>query len=130
MIKSNELRSGNYIWNTFNNPLIVISINPYFGTDKYIEGVSCKFENGIPSGFSPIDKINPIPLTEEILLKCGFKDGSLGIESDYGAMLYGNTTTVSLEDCDGGDIGIKIKYVHQLQNLIFALTGKELQITL
>lgn len=64
--------------------------------------------------------IKPIPLTEEWLLKLGFgKDG----ESPKRIKL----------DCDFGVVEIwvngrnpLVKYVHQLQNLYFALTGEEL----
>jgi len=54
--------------------------------------------------------IEPIPLTEEWLCKLGF-------DNNHWA------TKWILEDMP---IPTGIKYVHQLQNLYFALTGKEL----
>lgn len=67
----------------------------------------------------------PVELTEEILLKCGFKIGNK----------YSN------EDARIGDFVItfgdnfyykktQIKHLHQLQNLYFAITGFELEINL
>jgi hypothetical protein len=68
-----------------------------------------------------------VPLTEEWLLKFGFDKWFL----DYGFNLRGiicdifyNVNTRELRI--NGDIKIPIEYVHQLQNLYFALTGEEL----
>tara|TARA_R110000796_G_C14252290_1_gene398774 strand:+ start:140 stop:511 length:372 start_codon:yes stop_codon:yes gene_type:complete len=75
----------------------------------------------------------PIPLTEEWLLKFGFiahtnrvwfRDGEfLGIDLGIEIYFVQQHTT-----CEGylAFIRTPIKYVHQLQNLYFALTGKEL----
>jgi len=76
------------------------------------------------------DYYSPIPLTEEWLLKFGFEksypDGEDGwpwwtlnyVELvDYGDELEYNVTDR------------QFKYVHTLQNLYFALTGEELQIS-
>ncbi|EHQ41576.1 hypothetical protein [Myroides odoratus] len=75
--------------------------------------------------------IKPIELTEERLLQCGFKHTGNGFYELLG-------THIGL--CNIGDVffnvGFKgitignIKYLHQLQNLYFALTGKELEINL
>ena len=74
---------------------------------------------------------DPIPLTKQWFIKCGGKD-------------YGEGLCLHLDDCrliwdDGlicicpnngdGNFGVKCEYVHQLQNLYFALTGQELTIT-
>lgn len=86
-----------------------------------------------------IRDISPIPLTEEWLLKAGFEqDGAYYIKDLFGS-------TFIEFDCDGelynlfirqlGEFGesdcifmsITIEHVHQLQNLYFALTGKELE---
>ena len=76
----------------------------------------------------------PIPLTEEWLLKFGFKK-----VKGWGTYEFYSLHTGYLEfqfDKDGLGISIEnqnlmlshIKYVHQLQNLYFALTGEELTI--
>ena len=63
---------------------------------------------------------NPIPLTEEWLLKFGFKpfvkDWSL-----HGVVIHTRKRGFVLRK----SVPI-IQYVHQLQNLYFALTGEEL----
>ena len=75
-------------------------------------------------------KIEPIHLTEELLLKFGFDekqahDGIFGFEKDN--FWYINEHQIRFNH--GWIIlDIKLKYVHQLQNLYFALTGEELTI--
>jgi len=71
----------------------------------------------------------PIPLTPEILVKAGFVNGKLNKFHVFG---NGNLTVEGYEaDYNGLYIGnIKNIYVHQLQNLYFALTGDELNIEL
>jgi len=84
--------------------------------------------------------IQPIPLTEEILLKCGFENKmNLMYISIFEGMLC-----ISMKDFSYGlysseqrfNIGLsysnstKIQYLHQLQNLYWSLTQKELQIEL
>jgi hypothetical protein len=83
------------------------------------------------------DHVEGIPLTPEILEKCGFvKEGDfyyLRIEAqDLGkaGIRYMETRTDGgwcyLCGIDGGRIGTAIWHLHQLQNLYFALTGEEL----
>jgi hypothetical protein len=94
--------------------------------------------------------LNPIPLTEEWLLKFGFEEIEnlhTHWKSDKGFFLNGYI--IFMEKIIGVIIGEKsnskfydhsyqyrngigiikqIQYVHQLQNLYFALTGEELEI--
>jgi hypothetical protein len=75
----------------------------------------------------------PIPLTEEILLKCGFEKPKFSY--DFGKLSivlrgvhgYKNGRTYFNSWCI---IEKQIEYIHQLQNLYFALTGEELKIEL
>ena len=77
--------------------------------------------------------LEPIELTEEILLKCGFEKREDG---DYNLFKYSEVDIVICSDfsswkCDGINFSVNyIKYLHQLQNLYFALTNKELEINL
>ena len=67
----------------------------------------------------------PIPLTPEWLEKFGFENG---VEFQGGRLFYENEG-ITLEAPNAGnclDFGLPCKYVHQLQNLYFALTGNEL----
>ena len=76
-------------------------------------------------------EFRPIPLTEEWLLKFGFVFDSYG-EYCKGAYSLDNEYTdkgvyifvIQKETC----LDIEIKYLHQLQNLYFALTNEELTI--
>lgn len=81
-----------------------------------------------------IETYKPIPLTEEWLLKFGFelqpKKNDLnswyyiekGKFSMNNARGFWSHSPIYLEDV------VEIKYVHQLQNLYYALTGEELEI--
>jgi len=73
-----------------------------------------------------LENIEPIPLTEEWLLKFGFeiKQGRFGNEYWGKINLYTSSDKKIVFCFDGYLKGIK--YVHQLQNLYFALTGNEL----
>ena len=79
-----------------------------------------------PSCFSvEIKKFyNPIPLTEEWLLKFGFKNIKFKYEINNFIIWLDPRSTYYYLNYEGGNI--EIKYVHELQNLYFALTGKEL----
>lgn len=83
--------------------------------------------------------VEPIPLTEEWLLKLGFK------QCGYEMLSWKHETLLPSFDLDGinwadfdepdyqflnykvADEILRIDYVHQLQNLYFALTGEELK---
>lgn len=95
------------------------------------DGISvCNPSNSNNAIFVPNDKLNriePIPLTEEILLKCGFEK-----VREY---LHIDNEIVIQKDANGyyshiNSGNIYINSLHQLQNLYFALTGEELQVTL
>jgi hypothetical protein len=96
--------------------------------------------NNMGFGTIALSEAEGIPLTEEILLKCGFE----GIKETYlysrredkgedgDICVFGEDGKYSLYIFAADDsysyIGIDITSVHQLQNLYFALTGKELEI--
>jgi hypothetical protein len=86
-----------------------------------------------------IHLFNPIPITAEWLIKLGFKKTqSFGLEPAYWKADKEHTFEIEWDSktgvdfiCSGADIGLlfpHIKYVHQLQNLYFALTGTDLEI--
>ena len=117
-MEANELRIGNYV---YTDNLVVKS---YSADGLY---------NLIKSIEEGTDKIKPIPLTEEWLLKLGFKDN----DYTFDLMFKRKKITVSwysrivLSGIRGGFYISKyrhIKYIHQLQNLYFALTENELKI--
>jgi hypothetical protein len=112
-MKTSEFRRGNIVeWNR--KPFVISRI-----FDDSVENeLWCK----------PIDEIHPIPLTKEILLKCGFEILPWGYvkksSMDFGIRL--NLKTFNYEV--SGNNSVKIQYLHQLQNLYFALTNEELKI--
>lgn len=112
-----ELRIGNLIYNGINE---VFSVNG-------------ETINNFNVGQAILGSFKPIPLTEEWLIKLGFEEYSgmlyISVPEEYGGHIakYKNQDNVRLEGCDDGQVGIDILYVHQLQNLYFALTGKELE---
>jgi hypothetical protein len=130
MIQANELRVGNLIK------------SPY-GFSK-IDEVGLKDGNGYVKlknknmGYY-LDVCSPIQLTDEILLKCGFKKGDEYYlsPSDYSTEGFVEMMCFDLKECEFiidrsvySGFSVSIKHLHQLQNLYFALTGEELQITL
>lgn len=69
-------------------------------------------------------KCEPIPLTREVLEKCGFQASNVGNH-----IMYKNGVIIFFEKGKWGircDSRCSLNYLHQLQNLYFALTGEEL----
>lgn len=80
------------------------------------------------------DYYEPIPLTEEILLKAGFKEANYASYFQTKKWSNGeNIITVTDDDClvsMENTFNKRCEYLHELQNLYFALTGQELTIEL
>lgn len=129
-MKANELRIGNYIFGCYETESereneesqeldVLCKFIGYDPFEKYlwveaIDGVDYEFSN-----------FNPIPLTEEWLLKFGFKERKNSIPYRY----YKNRHSIELfSNYARMNYSIGFKYVHQLQNLYFALYGEELTI--
>jgi len=78
--------------------------------------------------------IEPIPLTKEWLLKLGLTENCWHFFTGKYNIDYFQISAIKVDDRYGfgyyskQDILTEIKYVHQLQNLYFARTGKELTI--
>jgi hypothetical protein len=102
-----ELRVGNFLYNGFNEIIEVKNIS-FYNTSGFL-----------------LETLKPIELTEEWLQKLGFelydsvefrhfyRKNDFDLDENYQPIDF---------DC------IEIKYVHQLQNVYFALTGQELEI--
>ena len=104
-MKANELRIGNFIIESLS-----------FGSDKVIKVDPNIFNRRI-------DEFIPITLTEEWLLKFGFKKKYKSYEKCDFTFLQGGFDKLAYKLTI---IENTPKYVHQLQNLYFALTGEEL----
>ena len=119
-MKATELRIGNWI-NTIEGPAQVKAIS---------EG-GIMTTSGMPDG-DHLEFAEPIPLTTEMLKKClNFKEGLYtlqGLRGYFVALhLDGNVyAEYFIRHCSV----CKVEFLHQLQNLYFALTGKELEIKL
>ena len=128
MIDKHELRFDNWVYGSIrpNEPVQI----------KSIDTTICKAGEYLEDYKS----INPIPLTEDILLKCGFvfitdwsikrNEGFLYL-LDLGYLMLGTGVMggyVTLFNNEGLSCGIYVKYLHQLQNLYYSLTGEELKI--
>jgi hypothetical protein len=128
-----ELRSGNLVQG---EPISI----PKWGWHG--NGITRITAYGIHMLEQGVGKYKPIQLTTEILLETTFKEndqdkhGRILFEdlegyNGWGKFQIGNTAD---EDwsfyANGGFIGHPFQYLHQLQNLYVALTGKELKINL
>lgn len=119
MINAKELRIGNWVYGVSDRVETIASISES----------SCQTSLIGVENSTPLENLSPIPITEDILLKLGFgvsdrtskykiwmtsKDEEFGlIQNSAGFTTYYNQKT-------------KYAYVHQLQNIFFDLTGKEL----
>jgi hypothetical protein len=127
-MKASELRIGNYV----NVPIkeqCPFRIDAFeYCSEKFIKVAQEVKLNGFevhPLTWYGGD-LQPIPLTEEWFLKFGL------IKTKEGIILMGCYQIVAHEESwriilKNGVLS-NIKYVHQLQNLYFALTGEELTI--
>jgi hypothetical protein len=125
-MQANELRIGNLIYKRLKS-----------GNGRTITGeVGCQDVVRIFEGIGSFI-YEPILLSEDWLLKFGFKKSTAGEGGDNYVEYYEISNLVV---CNWGDgfimsnsfshgIRVDLKYVHQLQNLFFAITGKELELS-
>jgi hypothetical protein len=120
-IKPTELRIGNLV--------------EYNGTADAIILIDHKGCELVRFGYLSLqDEVQPIPLTEEWLVKFGIeKDEDLESEYpfDFGSFLpFTRYSPIKKEMTNADWMNSKpLEYVHQLQNLYLALTGEELILT-
>jgi hypothetical protein len=108
-MNAQELRIGNYLYSGITNTVFQVTAEDLFNISK-----------GEDEG-----KVKPIELTDKILINIGFIENELkgikliNVHDDYYICFVNN----------GRSINVDIKFLHQLQNLYFALTGEELTLT-
>lgn len=141
-MEAKELRLGNYVKLSKDHQYVGIKIPA--GTICKVETIEpgslylqCHVNGGTFYGEVPISMVEPISLTEGLLLKCGFnveyyefqiKEQRLLTIEDFW-ILY-NTRTNFYGVMRSNRVFKQIEYLNQLQNIYFNLTGIELEVIL
>lgn len=121
-LKASELRIGNWIAKRI-------------GFDKIISIYSNKVVVSTPKedeyGYATLNMydVKPIPLTKEIIEKAGMREKEDNVYYSFDRPNI-KLTYVGQWHCYVDSYPITLNYLHQLQNLYFALTGTELTIQL
>lgn len=123
-MKAQELRIGNKVIDSSYPTLVseIEQLHSEYAITSYSDSISYEY-------------LQPIPLTPELLEKCGFVDALGGyqqkMENNHVVIITWYDDTQKRVFLNSNYIGIiHLQYLHELQNLIFALTGTELTITL
>lgn len=142
MIQAQELRIGNYVTHR-HFPYDNFTIRSISKDRIHMINIVDKDGYGVDYNLSDL---HPIPLSPDILIKAGFKrqidNKNLFFLNEFRYNLNERSVTL-LRSCDkAGESqhhscgfpfitdNVKCPFLHQLQNLIFALTGLELTINL
>lgn len=127
-MEANELRIGNYII--------------LHGRMVTVGGIPNKWCLLIPGEEYAVDMelFYSIPITRELLLKCGFTENNKVFEWDNEFHTHvefelsnsiGRDWGVHIDNCDFQTVGVgDVQFLHQLQNIYFCATGKELEVKL
>jgi len=128
-MQASELRIGDFVFEKYSGVMIVSAINPQKRVESDNDCVYLKKQLELPSGYYNCEKIEPIPLTEEWLVKLGFEKNETGFYYKGRFTYHNEYGWKILEQWVKNWVGVsELKYVHQLQNLYFSLTGEELTI--
>lgn len=133
-MKASELRIGNFVgFNLEDDPQNIFYVDEV--AEKSMRVLACgmllKREGDVH--YFDDDLIEPIPLTEDWLLKFGSEKS----QDNWGGLLIkiGSGEKIRIKNIDNnwvwplnGHHHPKVNFVHQLQNLFFALTGAELKL--
>jgi hypothetical protein len=113
-MEAKELRIGNVIFSKETQEI------------QKIVGITLEnpFIDAITFDYTNYDEIEPVPLTEDWLLKAGFDHREFSF--DKGSFYLMKRTGKSEYLYQAHTNRFQVKYVHQLQNLYFAVTENEL----
>lgn len=128
-MKTTEVRRGNLFIDTLTGT--ILSVDGI--TDKVISFSQPAGEIKLPDGW----QADPIPITPNILEKAGFKsredDSIFDLEIGQNSIIFKNGTIYL---CGGYAVFsqcfeiINIKFLHELQNIVFFISGQEITITI
>jgi len=130
-MKIEQLRIGNWVWDDYSGEMIVKEIEK--GNNEHDFVGLCKGWSNVIGKYN-VAMIQPIFITEEWLKKLGFTDvrkynPNAGYEIKIPGGCLRSYWNGRILICSHDDtIGFYCEYVHQLQNLYFALTQEELKI--
>ena len=142
MIQAKELRFGNKLLNQSGDVITVeqirhstIVFNNYLQVgneeDQYRSTV-LTYTSRVVEIVEEIEyqNLSPIPLTDQVLKNCGFRnfirdEWILSFNRSHADFVFNHD---GLQMTEPAAFRKPIKYLHQLQNVIFALTGEELKV--
>jgi len=117
IMKIQELRIGNLVnWKENEIHINAVDLHQMSDSKQYLE------------------EFTPILLTPKWLIKFGFKEKKTKLEEIYRLEMFEYATSCKTIDLEFENTEnhitytTDVKYVHELQNLFFALTGKELSV--
>ena len=118
-MKAEELRIGNWVFDQDGDETQIEELSPVLKHGEY--------------RWQWLNNLNPIPITEEWLVKFGFEFDIFYQKHTNGTLcVYWVDKICLVSWCKAHREDILRyeypKYVHELQNLVFALTGNELTI--
>ena len=134
-----ELRIGNWVYDDEGICSKIIGVCDELGEDSVLIEWH---PQGKPPSIECIMDVNllmPIPLSEELLLKCDFEikpdsalptfvySGRLDLQVEF--MLDKYSFRIEVENKHTTFVRV-VDYLHQLQNLLFAITDEELEVEL
>lgn len=138
-MKASELRLGNWVNTPYGNGA-VMSLRDQSYYPGYLRRIVVKTKGRFSEDTDVLawdpDEVNPIPITEEVLVKCGFEHNEATLDYD----LYRGSNYLAVFrrmdewkiscQCENVNIQMKIEYLHELQNIHFIATGEELEVKL
>lgn len=132
MIEESDVRIGNLVWYYDYNLVETI-----FRVEGVLNGFI--YNSGLPKNKLPFEKVNPVTLEVDHLLRFGFLAGEkeYGEDPDTYAYKYDRTKSVYIRDLAGTfqpltdspsglvPYGRPLAHLHQMQNLFYDLTRED-----
>lgn len=128
MITAQQLRLRN--WILLKDSKLFAQIEGILDKDRldiFVDG------NDAFNGIVDINKVQPIKLTEEIILSCGFSSNGIYdnvYQFEYFHLTLNKKTKSGLLVIDNNSMQLEVEIytLHQLQNIYYSLTNKDLTV--